>query len=208
MVYLKSYLDKKIMKKYNRLISTLFSILFIIIFSFYHFDEYKSFHQNKIIWEKQQLVYEQQINNFEIKNITELKNAKFYYTPNKELLEKIVDLINNAKKEIYLETYMLTEKRVQEALIKAYKKWLKVEVILEKSPYMSYNINNKAYDKLNSKWIKTVWSNKSNYSLNHSKILLIDDLSIISTGNYTYSTFTTNRDFFILTYDENINRKL
>jgi phosphatidylserine/phosphatidylglycerophosphate/cardiolipin synthase-like enzyme len=53
-----------------------------------------------------------------------------------------------------------------------------------------------------------VWSNKNNYFLNHSKVLLIDNLSIISSGNLSYSTFTKNRDFFIFTTDENINSKL
>ncbi|MBT3727425.1 hypothetical protein HOG21_07390 [bacterium] len=53
-----------------------------------------------------------------------------------------------------------------------------------------------------------VWSNSDNYSFNHSKILLIDDLSIISTGNFSYSTFTKNRDFFIFTNDNKINSKL
>jgi phosphatidylserine/phosphatidylglycerophosphate/cardiolipin synthase-like enzyme len=110
------------MKKYNKLISTLFSILFIIIFSFYHFDEYKTFHQNKIKLEKQKEESIQKINSFEITDIKELKDIQFYYTPNKELLVKIVDLIDNAKNEIYIETYMLTEKRIYEALIKAYKK--------------------------------------------------------------------------------------
>jgi len=39
-------------------------------------------------------------------------------------------------------------------------------------------------------------------------VLIIDNLSIISTGNYSYSTFTKNRDFFIFTTDENIKLKL
>ena len=40
------------------------------------------------------------------------------------LLNELVESINieNAKKHIYLETYMLTEKRIQAALIKAHKK--------------------------------------------------------------------------------------
>jgi len=73
---------------------------------------------------------------------------------------------------------------------------------------MAYNINNKAYNKLKKAGINIIWSNKKNYSFNHSKILLIDDLSIISTGNFSYSTFTKNRDFFIFTTDKNIYSKL
>ena len=47
-----------------------------------------------------------------------------------------------------------------------------------------------------------------NYILNHSKFLLIDWISIISTWNITYTTFTKNRDLFIFTYDNNINKSL
>lgn len=196
------------MKNYKKIFSTLFFIIFILVFSFYNFDEYRSFHQNKINIEKDKVIFEEKSKNFEVENIKELPDAKFYYTPNKELLTQIIDLINNSKKEIYLETYMLTEKRVQEALIKAHKRNILIKIILEKSPYMAYNINNKAYESMEKNWIDINWSNKDNYSLNHSKILVIDDLSIISSGNYTYSTFTQNRDFFIFTHDKNINSAL
>jgi len=196
------------MKITNKLISIIFIIVFIIVFTYYNFDEYRTFHQDIIQTEKSKIELLNKIENFKIEDIKNINNIEFYYTPNKELLTKIIDIINNSKKEIYLETYMLTESRTQEAIIKAHKRWVKIQVILEKSPYMSYNINNKAYENLKKTWIEIVWSNKNNYSLNHSKVLLIDDLSIISTGNYTYSTFTNNRDFFIFTDDKNIRKAL
>lgn len=196
------------MKINNKIISSLFILIFIILFSFLNYNEYKYFHIEK--YENKQYIkqLEQKINNFNVQNIKKINYIKIYHTPNKDLLDKIVELINNAEKEILLETYMLTETRIQDALINSFKKWIKIQIILEKSPYMSYNINNKAYNKLKNYWIDIVWSNKDNYSFNHSKILLIDNLSIISTWNYTYSTFTKNRDFFIFTKDYNINKKL
>ncbi len=196
------------MKINSKIISTIFVIIFIIIFSYYNFDEYKTFHQNKINIEKNKLEHSEKIERFEVKNIKELNDIDFYYTPNKEFLTQIVELIENAKEEIFLEIYMLTEKRISEALIKMHKKGINVQVILEKSPYKAFNINNKSFESLSKAWINIVWSNKNNYSLNHSKVLLIDDISIISTGNFTYSTFTKNRDFFIITSDKNINTKL
>ncbi len=207
---MKKYLDKnlKSMKNINKLISYFMIILFLIVFSFFNFNDYKSFHENKINNVKYERELENKLKEFEIGNLKELSDAKFYYTPNKELLNEIVNLINNSKKEIYLETYMLTEKRIQEALVKANKRNVLIKVILEKSPYMASNINNNSYDYLQKNWIKVNWSNKDNYSLNHSKLLIIDDLSIISSGNFTYSTFTQNRDFFIFTHDKNINDSL
>lgn len=196
------------MKNLNKYLTYIFIILFLIIFSIYNFDEYKNFHQNKIELEQRNTQLNEKIESFELKYIEKLDDINLYYTPNKELLTNIISKINNSKNEIFLETYMLTEKRTIEALIKAKKRWINIKVILEKAPYMAYNINNSTYDKLKKAWIEVIWSSKENYNFNHSKILLIDDLSIISTGNYSYSTFTQNRDFFIFTKDKNINSKL
>ena len=196
------------MKNFQKYITYIFIILFLVIFTIYNFDEYKTFHQNKIELIQRNTDLNEKLDSFELKYIEKLDDVQFYFTPNKELLTKIVWLINNSKDEIFLETYMLTEKRVQEALIKAKKRWIKIKIILEKAPYMAYNINNKAYNKLEKEWINILWSDKSHYAFNHTKVLLIDDLSIISTGNYSYSTFTKNRDFFIFTTDNKIHSKL
>ncbi|MDR1944909.1 MAG: phospholipase D family protein [Candidatus Peribacteria bacterium] len=53
-----------------------------------------------------------------------------------------------------------------------------------------------------------VWSNQNNYALNHSKIILTDSISIISTGNLTYSSFTQNRDIYVFTKDKDIHKNL
>jgi len=196
------------MKNNNKLFSRILLIIFLIVFSFFNFSEYKSFHNSKIKLENDKIELNEKLDKFKLEDIKSINDIQFYYTPNKDLLAKITNIIENAKKEIYLEVYMLSESRTQEALIKAHKKWVKIKVILEKDPYMAFNINNKAYEKLTKAWIDVVWSNKQNYSFNHTKILLIDDLSIISTGNYSYSTFTKNRDFFIFTKEKNINTKL
>jgi cardiolipin synthase A/B len=195
------------MKK-QKLLTIFFTVIFITVFSIFNFSEYKDFHTNKKNISEKQIKIKNNIKNFELNDIKNLQQTQIYSTPSKSLLEEIVKLINEAKKEIYLETYIFTEKRIQSALIDAYKKWIKIKIILEKSPYMAYNINNKTYNKLKKTWIDIVWSNSDNYSFNHSKILLIDDLSIISTGNFSYSTFTKNRDFFIFTNDNKINSKL
>jgi phosphatidylserine/phosphatidylglycerophosphate/cardiolipin synthase-like enzyme len=38
--------------------------------------------------------------------------------------------------------------------------------------------------------------------------MLIDGLSIISTGNLTYSSFTQNRDIYVFTLDKEIHKNL
>ena len=195
----------KILQKY---FTYIFIIFFFIIFSIYNYEEYYNFHNNKIELEQRNIDLNEKIESFELKYVKNIKDIQFYYTPNKELIKDIISKIEKAKKEILLETYMLTEKKIQVALVKAKKRWINIKVILEKAPYMAYNINNKAFNKLEKAWINVIWSSKKNYSFNHTKVLLIDNLSIISTGNYSYSTFTKNRDFFIFTTEEKIYKKL
>jgi hypothetical protein len=110
------------MKNLNKYLTYIFIILFLIIFSVYNFEEYKNFHQNKIELEQRNTQLNEKIESFELKYIEKLDDINLYYTPNKELLTNIVSKINNSKNEIFLETYMLTEKRTIEALIKAKKR--------------------------------------------------------------------------------------
>jgi phosphatidylserine/phosphatidylglycerophosphate/cardiolipin synthase-like enzyme len=56
-----------------------------------------------------------------------------------------------------------------------------VKVILEASPYKAPYMNKKHFSFLESKGVDIVWSNAQNYSLNHTKIMLIDDELILST---------------------------
>jgi phosphatidylserine/phosphatidylglycerophosphate/cardiolipin synthase-like enzyme len=51
--------------------------------------------------------------------IRELDSIVFRTNPDKGLLDDIVLKIDNAKKRIYLEVYIFTDKRIREAIIKA-----------------------------------------------------------------------------------------
>jgi len=97
------------------------------------------------------------------------------------LLEEIVKKIDKAKERVYIEVYMLTEKRIIEAIKNAKKREIDVKVILEKNPYMSPRLNDKAYNALLESEVDVIWSNPKAYSLNHSKIILLDNEIIIST---------------------------
>jgi sugar-specific transcriptional regulator TrmB len=110
------------MKNYNKIITIIFTVIFITVFSIFNFEEYKDFHQKKIELKENKANVEEKINNFKLEDIKELKDIQFYYTPYTDLNKKIIDLINTSKKEIYLEAYMLTEKKIQEALIRAFKR--------------------------------------------------------------------------------------
>lgn len=188
----------------QKIISGISSVIFLIIFSYFYAQEYIDFHQiNKQNIEYQQYL-ETQKNNFTLENIEHLEHIEIFQMPDKKLLDQIVEEIDNAKNKIFLETYILTETRIQEALKRAKKRNLEIKVLLEKNPYMAYNINNKAFNNLEKSWIIAHWSDSDDYSLNHSKFIIIDDFAYISTWNFSYSTFTKNRDYYIKISDSKI----
>ncbi|MDR2640381.1 MAG: phospholipase D-like domain-containing protein [Candidatus Peribacteria bacterium] len=154
---------------------------FLTIFSLFYSQEYIDFQNEKIEIINEEKNFQEENNNFKISDIKEITNIDIITTPNKALLEEIVEIIDNAEKYVYVEVYMLTENRIKEAILRAKKRNVDIKIILEKDPYLAYNINNKAFDEFSKKQIDVVWSNKSNYELNHSKIILTDGLSIIST---------------------------
>lgn len=191
------------MKK-DKIISSIILSIFFIIFSIFNFWEYYDFHKQKIENKEIYINNKNILENFDIKNIKQIENISLKHTPNKDLLDEIVKKIEKSKEKVYIEVYMFTENRIKTALIKAKKRWIDIKIILEKDPYMAYSINDKTYNELKKNNIDVVWSNTKNYSLNHSKMLIIDDEVILSTWNLTYSTFTQNRDLFVFIKDEKI----
>jgi phosphatidylserine/phosphatidylglycerophosphate/cardiolipin synthase-like enzyme len=196
------------MKKIQKYITPLFIIFFFILLSIQQWEEYYNFHQEKKENIQHQENISNKIDNFSINHIEEIENLSIYRTPDISLLDQIVTEINNAQSRVLLETYILTETRIQKALKEAFIRWIEVKVILEKNPYMAYNINNKSFNNLKSSGIPVVWSDSEDYSFNHSKFIIIDNHFYISTWNYSYSTFKYNRDFFMKSDDSDILKKI
>ncbi len=169
-------------------------LIFFLFFLFSCQNEYVEFHQNKEI-EKQ---IQSEISDFSFEKIEYLSWITLKNTPDLKFLDELTQKIDDAKSRVYVEVYIFTEKRIRKALIDAKKRWLDVKVILEKNIYKAENLNKDAFQDLEKAWIEVVYSNPENYSLNHTKMMIIDDKIIISTGNFSYSTFRYNREFFIL----------
>lgn len=168
-------------------------LLFFLFFLFSCQNEYVEFHKNKEI-EKQ---IQTEISNFSFEKIEYLSWITLKNTPDLKLLDELTNKIDNAKSRVYVEVYIFTEKRLKKSLINAKKRWLDVKVILEKNIYLAWNLNKETFKDLEKNGIEVIYSNPENYSLNHSKMMIIDEEVIISTGNFSYSTFKYNREFFI-----------
>lgn len=184
--------------------------ILLIIFSVFYLapigNDYKNFNKfsrNITTFDDKSADLSFNYNDYSLENVEDLDDTYIKVTPDKDFLNEIVEKIDNAKKEVFLETYILTETRIQKALKRASDRWIEVKVILEKDVYKADRLNNKAFDYLKRNWIFTVWASDY-FSLNHTKMLIIDDEVIVSTWNYSYSTFAKNRDFFVISKDREL----
>lgn len=168
-------------------------LIFFLFFLFSCQNEYVEFHQNKEIQKRLQ----SETSDFSFEKIEYLSGLTLKNTPDLKFLDELNQKIEDAKSRVYVEVYIFTEKRIKKALIDAKKRWLEVKVILEKNIYLAWNLNKDTFKDLEKAWIEVVYSNPENYSLNHSKMMIIDDVVMLSTGNFSYSSFRYNREFFV-----------
>ncbi|MDD3119882.1 MAG: phospholipase D-like domain-containing protein [Candidatus Gracilibacteria bacterium] len=164
-------------------------------------NEYFDFHLKNQIFEQKSANLKQELEVFSAEKVQE-KQLEFYSTPDKNVLTKLTDLIDKAKKRVYLEVYILTEKEIIKSLKNARTRGIDVQIILEKNVYGAGNINKKAFDSLTASGVNVYYANNDNYVFTHSKFFVLDDKYVISTGNMSYSTFIYNREFLLLGSDK------
>lgn len=185
-------------------IKKIFLLLIVAVIFWWCNNEYREHYQKQISFSEQKQQVTQGLENFQLQNIKHFQDIALYYTPQSEnfnLISILTEKIDKAEKQVYLSSYIFTEKRVLEALKKAQKRWIDVRVTMEKNVYKAPFLNNSRYNELEKSGVNVAWSNPENYSLNHTKLLIIDDEAFISTGNYSYSSFAYNREFFIQIWD-------
>lgn len=171
--------------------------VFLIFWLFGCVWEYQNHH---VIQQSQQVTQsdlQETLKNFDISQLKDLQNTTFYSTPDLEFLDFLVERIDKSTQKVWVEVYIFTEKRLQKALVDAHKRWVDVKIILEKNVYKAPNLNRKTFEYFEKNWVKVVWSESKNYALNHTKMMILDEEVFVSTGNYSYSTFRYNREFFL-----------
>ncbi len=192
-------------KNHKNLIITL---IILFIFSFLFWKDYFLFHKTKSDFEKNIKTTKEVLTNFSTWNIRQIENLEIQKLPDKQILTDIIKKIDKAQYRIYVEAYIFTLEDLAKALIRAKKRWLDVKIIMEKNVYKAWNINNKIYKLLEKNSIETLWSNSKDYPLNHSKFIVIDDEIVLSTWNFTYSSFIKNREFILYIKDKIILQKI
>lgn len=160
-------------------------------------NEYFIYHSQNQKYLESKTNVSKNLNNFDLSKI-EQRDVEIISFPSKTWLDKIINLIDKAQKRVYLEVYILTEKRIIGALKSAKNRWVDVRIILEKNVFGSPTINKKVFEELKNFGISITYSSETNYTFTHSKFFIIDESYIIWTGNMSHSTFTVNKEFFVV----------
>jgi len=183
-------------------------VLFFVLFWYFYGDEYWEYQEKNKEYQNYTQSVENDIQNFSLETITETEwRLDLHVLPDRSFLSELVSNIDNAEEKVYVEVYIFTERDMRDALIRAYERWVDVKILLENNPYQAPYINDAHYNMFEEAGLDVKWSDPLNYSLNHSKMLIIDDSTYVSTGNFSYSLFTKNRDFMIEIRDESLNKK-
>lgn len=188
-----------------------FLILLWFFFGGYYFfsEEYWVYHEKQNQSQERIGTISQSLQWFEVHQIQNFADEiSLFSTPNPDFLDQIIAQIDAAKERIFVEVYIFTERDIKNALLRAHERGVEVKVLLENNPYMTPYINDSHYEEFETAGVEVKWSDPLLYSLNHSKLLIIDDLSYIATGNFSYASFTKNREFFVALKNQEIGKYL
>jgi len=112
-----------------------------------------------------------------------LKNtpAQVYFSPRGGCTEAIIEEIDQAKSEVLVQAYSFTSAPIAKSILKAYKRGVRVEVILDKSQrterYSSATFFSNAR-------IPTLIDDR--HAIAHNKIMIIDRQTVI-TGSFNFT---------------------
>ncbi|MBP7062155.1 hypothetical protein KA037_03930 [Patescibacteria group bacterium] len=118
--------------------------------------------------------------------------------------QKFLDLINNAQDRIYIQSYLVTNKKIITALQQAsIRSGVDIKLMIERKPYQSYRDDYAALEYyFSGTSIELLPDTQLGIDYLHAKLTIIDDAYIVQTANLTASSFTKNREHFLYGTDQ------
>ncbi len=126
-----------------------------------------------------------------------------YFSPNGGCTTRAVNLINNAKHNIKIQSYTFTSKPIFDALVKANERGVKIAVILDKRMSSQASSLGK---QLSNNDIPTWYDGK--HSIAHNKLIIIDDNIVIGGSfNHTANAELHNAENMTVTISKDIAKQ-
>ena len=116
--------------------------------------------------------------------------AQVYFSPNGGCTDAIVEALNHAKSEVLVQAYSFTSKDIAKALVNAYKRGVRVEVVLDKSN-RSKKGKYSAADFTAHAGISTYIDEV--HAIAHNKVMVIDKETVI-TGSFNFTKAAENNN--------------
>ncbi len=130
-----------------------------------------------------------------------------FFSPNDKVTDQLIPLIDNARKSIYAAVYMLTDKKIADALIRAKQRGIKMQLILDPISTGKYGKTDYLLTSGIPIYIYQAPTNARPWfsPIMHNKFACIDD-TILWTGsfNWTVSANLTNEENAIVSRDINV----
>lgn len=104
------------------------------------------------------------------------------FAPQKNCTGELVQVIDQAQNSIYVQAYSFTSHEISDALVKAYKRGVKVYIILDKSNFTPGAHTSAYYVMRHS---IPVWDDHT-LNIAHNKVMIFDKRTI-ETGSFNYS---------------------
>ncbi|MCD8339324.1 MAG: phospholipase D-like domain-containing protein [Burkholderiales bacterium] len=129
--------------------------------------------------------------------------VEVFFSPYGGARDKIISEIDNAQKEVKMLAYIMTDKEIADALIRAKRRGLDVIAIID--PHLNNDKNNQD-KRLNESGVPTYIDYRHN--LAHNKVIVIDDDKVL-TGSYNYyvDSDTVNAENMAVLKSESVNKK-
>lgn len=113
--------------------------------------------------------------------------------------QRYIDMIDHARHRIYIESYLVTNKKIINALLRASTRTgINIRMMIERKPYESYRDDYAALEYyISGTSIQLLPDTQLGIDYLHAKLNIIDDAYIVQTANLTVSSFSKNREHFL-----------
>jgi phosphatidylserine/phosphatidylglycerophosphate/cardiolipin synthase-like enzyme len=109
----------------------------------------------------------------------------------------VLDLLEGARRSLWIETYLLTDDAVIETLVARRAAGVDVRVVLEPHPYQADGANDAAFERLSRAGALVAWASPR-FALTHAKVAVVDGQRLlVMTLNFTRSGLTSNREYTV-----------
>lgn len=132
--------------------------------------------------------------------ITDDGEIEVYFSPMDNSVQKMSDLINNAKEYIYIPTFLITHRQISNALVLAKRRGVDVRVIMDANGAAT------SHTKIKELRDSGILLKTENYAGKlHAKSIIIDDKYIITGSmNFSYSGADKNDENVLIIKDEKL----